>query len=239
MLIKEQIPSFPELVHLGVLLDYVAHGTSDHKAIEAKYHSSAESEYAEELAFERIFNLLREGKIRGTGRASAEKKGTAKRWQGQQYRNHSKKRTYVEPEFWADFIFQHISYYRTARNPEKEYTDIKLVLDDCREHLAAEIQAHNEGQLDDEAAKSVATSEYTTPYIELMWKAIDEFQITKDRQPVKKTLVEWFVSQDVEGQRVSAAAAEYLATFVRLPSSQSGGNRPWKVRAQSQQPADQ
>src|SRR5215203_4996644 len=135
MLIKEQIPSFPKLTALGTLIDEVAHGTTNERAISAKYHSDAEREYAEDLALEKILSLLREGKIRATGRSSSEKRGTGKRWEGQQYRSHSKLRTYIDANFWSRFVFQKTSWFSTARSESMEYADIMLVFQDCKQQL--------------------------------------------------------------------------------------------------------
>jgi hypothetical protein len=86
-----------------------------------------------------------------------------------------------------------------------------------------------------EGNKTSATG-YSTPYIELMMQAIGEFEISRENQPIKETLVEWFLSKKIAGQNISRATAEYLASFVRLSESRSGGNRPWKVRAQQHEP---
>ncbi|MEA2963944.1 MAG: hypothetical protein QOI46_4042 [Alphaproteobacteria bacterium] len=207
----------------------VAHGTSDERRW--KYHSMAEREYAQELATEKVMNSIRRGHVRTTGRISEVKKGSASRWQAQQYKQHSKKRSYIEVDFWhtAVLVKSHLGF-NTARVEAREYTDILLVLDDCVKHLAEEVAAHaNEVDVDE---ATVAQSDYSTPYIDLMWEAIDHFEISDENQPIKETLVEWFLSQDIAGQKVSRATAEYLGSFVRLPTSRSGGNRPWKVRAQ-------
>jgi hypothetical protein len=236
MLIKEQIPSFPKLIALGTVMMEVAHGATSDQVISTKYHSSAEREYAEDLALEKILSLLRDSKIRATGRASSEKKGVGKRWEGQQYRNHSKLRTYVDQNFWSRFVFQRTSWFGTARNESMEYADVMLVLEDCRQHLHDDVVARREPVEKIEGDDS--HSDYSTPYINLMWQAIDEFKITAENQPIKETLVEWFLTHEIDGQRVSRVTAEYLASFVRLPSSRTGGNRPWKVRAQQHQDAE-
>jgi hypothetical protein len=117
-----------------------------------------------------------------------------------------------------------------------EYADIFLVFDDCKQHLHDDVLAHRETA--EAVDEKVSDSDYSTPYIDLMRQAIDEFEITAENQPIKETLVEWFLAQEVDGQRVSRATAEYLASFVRLPSSRTGGNRPWKVRARQPQDAE-
>jgi hypothetical protein len=119
-----------------------------------------------------------------------------------------------------------------ARAEDREYTDIRLVLDDCREQLAEDIAAHKDSSQMDELDAS--GSEYSTPYINLMWRAIDEFKISAENQPIKDNLVQWFLNQEIAGQKISQVTANYLASFVRLPESRTGGNRPWRVREQKE-----
>ena len=72
---------------------------------------------------------------------------------------------------------------------------------------------------------------YTTPYLQLMLQAIDNFQIGASNRPKKDVLVEWFRNRTVGGQPVSAIMANYLATFIRQPETQKGGNRKWSQGA--------
>jgi hypothetical protein len=138
-------------------------------------------------------------------------------------------RTYIDAGFWRTGIFAKSAYYNTARIDGAEYTDVLLVLDDCQRHLAEDVAAH---EIAKAPTASVVESNYSTPYIELMWQAIDQFEIARTNQPIKENLVEWFLTKEIASQKVSRATAEYLASFVRLPESRTGGNRPWKVRAQ-------
>ncbi len=231
MLVKDQIPAFPELISIRSIVDYVAHGVDtlvSPRSIDGMYYSPAERDYAEELACTKIISLLQEGKIRATGRLSTTKKGKAARWQAQQYKQHSKMRSYIEPAFWNRYARPKshiIGSVHTARDETKEYTDIMVVLEDCATHLAENLAGHQN-------STGTPASDYSTPYIDLMWRAVDEFKISRENQPIKENLVEWFMGQEIEGQKVSRATAEYLASFVRLPSSRTGGNRPWRVRAQ-------
>jgi hypothetical protein len=233
MTIRDQIPSFPELIDFYRARCEVAHGTTDQNQWD--YHSTAEREYAEELATNKIMSLIKEGHIRATGRVSETKKGSASRWQTQQYKEHSKVRRYIEVDFWQSaIVVKNRLGFNAARNERSEYTDILLVLEDCINCLAEDVKAH---------AKTVEAEDpptnysgYSTPYIDLMWQAINHFKISDENQPIKETLVEWFLSQKIAGQKISRATAEYLASFIRLPTSRLGGNRPWKVRAEQTQP---
>jgi hypothetical protein len=74
-----------------------------------------------------------------------------------------------------------------------------------------------------------ASARYTTPYLDLMQRAIDELRISATSQPKKETVVAWFREQTVDHQPISDNFARHLATFVRLPESQRGGNRKWRV----------
>jgi hypothetical protein len=233
MTVKDQIPSFPKLISIFAVRYEVAHGTHDCRTIEDKYYSTAEREYAEELALAKIMELLRLGHIRATGRVSETKKGSAARWQAQQYKRHSKVRSYIDTEFWHAAVFAKYGF-STARINGREYADIMLVFEDCAQHLADDVRAHDD-IVDSDLRRNDPVSSYSTPYIELMWQAIDHFRISNENQPIKDNLVEWFLSKEIAGQKISRATAEYLASFVRLPTSRLGGNRPWRVRAQQPQ----
>jgi hypothetical protein len=146
------------------------------------------------------------------------------------HKQHSKVREYIDPQFWGQAVFIKSARLNTARAEKAEYTDIRMVFEDCRNHLAEDVAAHKVVDVTDDVDSP--TSEYSTPYIKLMWRAIDEFEISAENQPIKDNLVEWLLDQEIAGQKVSQVTANYLASFVRLPESRTGGNRPWKVREQ-------
>jgi hypothetical protein len=231
MTVKDQIPTFPRLISMQDVVYEVAHGTTNYQRIFAKYYSTDEKMYAEELATARIRGLLQQADIQATGRESTIRKGSADRWEAQQYKQHSKVRTYIEPEFWRSSVFTKSARFNTARIDGQEYTDILLVLDDCVKTLAEDVAAHRESAARDNESEG-PNSKYSTPYIDLMRRVIDHFEISPENQPIKENLVEWLLAQKIAGQCVSRSTAEYLASFVRLPESRAGGNRPWKVRAQ-------
>src|SRR5215471_4244701 len=105
MLIKDQIPSFPALMSINSVQKCVAHGTNNLREISNKYYSNAERAYAEELALAKILRFVKSGLIRATGRVSETRRGTAARWEGQQYKQHSKRRTYIPADFWSESVF--------------------------------------------------------------------------------------------------------------------------------------
>ena len=55
-------------------------------------------------------------------------------------------------------------------------------------------------------------------------------------QPKKETVVAWFREQTADRQAISDNFARHLATFVRLPESQRGGNRKWRVAEEDNGP---
>ncbi len=68
-----------------------------------------------------------------------------------------------------------------------------------------------------------APGHYTTPYLDLLHRAITECRITEAHQEKKDVLVMWFRQQEIEGEPVSENLANAMATLVRLPASQRGG----------------
>jgi len=68
-----------------------------------------------------------------------------------------------------------------------------------------------------------APSLYRTPYLDLLERAITEWRITEDHQPKKDNLLDWFMEQTVEGEKLSENLASAMATLVRMPASQRGG----------------
>lgn len=80
-------------------------------------------------------------------------------------------------------------------------------------------------------AQAAALTVYSTPYLELMRQAIEAFKIDTGGRPKKEVLVDWFRQQEVAGQPVSGIMARYLATFIRQPETQRGGNRKWSQGA--------
>lgn len=73
----------------------------------------------------------------------------------------------------------------------------------------------------------LSQSGYSTPYLQLMQKAIDVHRITDQNQPLKKELEAWFIEQTINGEAISANDASYMASFVRSPKSRKGGGRKY------------
>ncbi len=72
-------------------------------------------------------------------------------------------------------------------------------------------------------SSEAARSAYTTPYLELMQAAIAHFRLTPENQSKKENLLDWFLTQQIEGEPISNKLADAMATLIRLPSAQRGG----------------
>jgi len=77
---------------------------------------------------------------------------------------------------------------------------------------------------------------YRSPYMDLMLRAVDELELSESNQPIKRNLTEWFRAQQVGGREIPGYLAEAMATLVRLPESQRGGNRKWTGGAGREKP---
>ena len=127
-------PDFPEQIPLHAVIKFVAHGTVKWEIIKDLYLSGPEREDVEEQAEAHVFELLRSGHLRGSGRYSkTTTKRKVSRWQIQRYKQHSKKRTYIQKKFWREF--QMTQYYSTFRDPNGEYTDVYFLIEDIRKYL--------------------------------------------------------------------------------------------------------
>ncbi len=76
------------------------------------------------------------------------------------------------------------------------------------------------------SALSKSAEAYSTVFLKIMQKGIDHFDITHNHQPLVKELIPWFESELAKiGEKAPANKAKLMATFVRLPESQAGGNK--------------
>ena len=74
--------------------------------------------------------------------------------------------------------------------------------------------------------ESKSAEAYSTVFLKIMQKGIDHFDITHNHQPLVKELIPWFESELAKiGEKAPANKAKLMATFVRLPESQAGGNK--------------
>jgi hypothetical protein len=93
------------------------------------------------------------------------------------------------------------------------------------EKLAEYVEKYHPDRFEKKASKPLVKPVYTTPYIELMFQAIQEHRITESNQSKKEFLTEWFLSKSTPQTQISKNKAELMATFIRLPESGIGGNK--------------
>jgi hypothetical protein len=67
---------------------------------------------------------------------------------------------------------------------------------------------------------------YTPDYVALILRAIKQFNISDENQPLAKTLRDWFEGQEVAGEKISENLAKAMTTIVRLPERKKGGAVP-------------
>jgi hypothetical protein len=70
-----------------------------------------------------------------------------------------------------------------------------------------------------------ANGEYRSPYMLLMERVVREKNITADNQPKAEDLWGWFSQHWPPGCPRSESLAKRMATAVRLPAMQTGGNK--------------
>jgi hypothetical protein len=56
---------------------------------------------------------------------------------------------------------------------------------------------------------------------------IQEFGISNDNQVKKEMLLNWLMQQKIGDRHLTRNIADSMATLVRLPESQRGGNKKW------------
>lgn len=82
---------------------------------------------------------------------------------------------------------------------------------------------HNENEAQTPANTNHSDAQgYTTPYIQLMLRAIKENNITEDNQSRVYLLHEWFREQRIDGGSLSKSDVEKLTSFIRFPRSRGG-----------------
>lgn len=168
---------------------------------------------------------LQDGLLNATGRLSrrpADSREKA-RW-GRSWTMHSSQHTRIPAEAWQEgrYDWRHDALELTNGH-HIEIQLMKIVVD-----AFWPLPSDDEDAADPSPPRQLA---YTTPYLQLMLQAVEEFGIGTGSRPKKEALVDWFRARHVAGQRVSSNMANYLATFIRPPETQRGGNRKWSGTA--------
>ena len=163
---------------------------------------------------------LQDGLLNATGRLSRRPADPREKahW-GRAWVRHSSQHSRIPIEAWQEGRYDWRS--NSLELPNGHYVEIQL--------MKIVVDAFWPLPSDEDAAdpKSPRQLAYTTPYLQLMLQAVEEFRIGTGGRPKKEVLVNWFKERHVAGQRVSAIMANYLATFIRQPETQRGGNRKW------------
>ena len=134
---------------------------------------------------------------------------------GQEWIFHSQTPVWIAPEHWISGYFHpaEVSFHERLELADGEYIDIQIP-----RFMAEAIWSPP-------APAPLEPTEYSTPYLELITRAIAENRIDEWDQSKKIVLVDWFKSQTVEGEPLSGHLANAMATIIRLPSSQRGGGK--------------
>lgn len=173
-------------------------------------HLSPEQRAAEEARHELLI-ALRDGDLHATGRLSTQRPAP---WHTAHsgWRLHSGHPTPITPEQWRGGEMEWA--LGTLTMSDGQFIDIRVP----RFAVLAIWPEPRE-------TPQPGPTDYRSPYLDLLHRAIAEWEITEDNQPKKESLLDWFREQTIEGEPISENLASAMATLVRLPASQRGGAR--------------
>jgi hypothetical protein len=172
-------------------------------------HDASPQERAGVEARQELLIALRDGDLHATGRLSTRR---VERWSTRHlgWDLHSGHQSHIAPEHWRGGEMNWCAGALTMS--DGQFIDIRLP----RFAVLA---------IWPERREAVRTTEYRSPYLDLLDRVIVEWRITEENQPKKELLVDWFRAQTIEGEPISENLASAMATLVRLPASQRGGAR--------------
>jgi hypothetical protein len=175
-----------------------------------RHHLSPEQR-AQEEAHQELLVALRDGDLHARGRLSTQQIAP---WHTARsgWRLHSGHHTHITPEQWRGGEMEWA--FGTLTMSDGQFIDIRVP-------RFAVLAIWPESR---ETAQP-PTTDYRSPYLDLLHRAIAEWEITEDNQPKKESLLDWFREQTIEGEPISENLASAMATLVRLPASQRGGAR--------------
>ena len=169
-------------------------------------------------ASRQLWQALRQGSVHAQGRYSNSRNPVFPDRDAREWIFHSSQLVWIPPEHWISGVL-HVddgSLPERLELQDGEYIDIQMP-----RFMVAAIWTLP-------PLRPIEPTDYTTPYLELIKRAISENRIDEMDQSKKEALVAWFMDQDVEGEPLSENLAKAMATIVRLPSSQRGGSkRSW------------
>lgn len=165
---------------------------------------------------------LRDGYIRATGRrCTTRREGSA--GGNDTWRLHATDPTLITTDDWRTGEFDVDRLMLTG--PSWQYIPIQ-VPDFMVEAIWPElphVEATPAVQNHEATTSDREPTTYTMPYLQLMREAIEHFGLTALRQEKREVLLDWFRTQQIEGEPVSKNLADSMATLIRLPSAQRGG----------------
>ena len=174
-------------------------------------HRPSPQDEADERARQELLIALRDGDLHATGRLSTRR---LERWRTPHlgWDLHSGHHNSIAPEQWRGGQMNWCAGALTMS--DGQFIDIRV----SRFVVLAIWPEQCE-------APHPAPTDYRSPYLELLDRAIAEWRITEEHQPKKDALQDWFREQTVDGEPISENLAGAMATLVRLPASQRGGAR--------------
>lgn len=211
--------------------DKMLHGHGD-----AVVHSFMNNEEAAKItkAQQALFIALRQGHINATADLAEIELHSSYDEDSFHILSHRgvKAKQLIAQERWVfdniDFADNYLTY--SAHDPEtslaKHYAYIMIELP------VSELYAVFPPQLNQEedqvsfatpAPLAPISKGYTSPYIDLMMKAIKELGITNNHQPVKKVIEAW-LQDNAPAEGLSGRDIQAMATFIRLPEKKRGGS---------------
>ena len=176
----------------------------DWEAWEKKPEAFHEAKFA-------IFSKLHMGRLEAFGRISRRTTTPDNNWKHRTYVEFDQNFTLIPSEYWTS---EGIVWVRgSLLTEDAEYAEIRVQRIDFVEHFAPT----------ESVGLARSPSAYTTPYLDLMFEAIAEQQISEHKQPKHETLVSWFRERSIDGKPISENQAKAMASFVRLPDRATGG----------------
>lgn len=170
-------------------------------------------EKSEEEARSELMTALRDGDLHATGRLSLRRRERyATGYSAWEF--HSSYPQPISPGHWREGRLGHMG--KNLEYAEGEFIDIRIP-------RVMVLTIWPELPLDARPQTSGSETVYTTPYMDLMQAAIQQYGLSATHQDKKESLVAWFLEREVDGEPVSRNLAEAMATLIRLPQSQRGG----------------
>lgn len=166
-----------------------------------------------------LFVLKRE-KLIAHGRLGKKPDHPQYSWYCRKYREHEMGFTRVPAKLWSPCGLK--LKQETLKYDGGEFVEVRFKTVE----LYRAFDENYETPVANDVAQSAAPA-YETPYMMLMRMAIQEFGISNDNQVKKEMLLNWLMQQKIGDRHLTRNIADSMATLVRLPESQRGGNKKW------------